>query len=528
MVELRDYQTAALRALSSRWEHQRGKHLLVVAPTGSGKSLMIASLISEIVKEGGRVLVLCHRQELIEQDTKALLDLAGIRCGIYSAGLGIRDMGERVTVAGIQSIGKKAFLFDPWDVVIVDEAHLIPRKSETLYKKFLDQAQMANPKLKIVGFTATPYRLDSGYLHEGKGAIFDDIAYDIGISELIKEGWLSPVISKGGIEKIDVSGVHLRGVEYIPEELAHAAEDEVMVKKAVEEIVTLGQDRKGWIVFCSSVKHAQMVEEAFLLKGIQVQTITGETPSKDREKWLDHYKGEKLRCLVNVNVLTTGFDAPHTDLIALLRPTKSAGLYIQMVGRGCRVAPGKADCLVLDYAGCVMEHGPIDQVRIRKKGEGGEEAPAKECPKCQMLLHISAKECPECGYIFPERKIAAHDESAYEGAVLSDQIRSEEIKVDGVRYYLHQKAGKPDSIRVEYRCGLMTYREWLCPAHSGLPRGKFVIRWNKIGNGNPPGNAQEFLDRRPEIGTPDKITIRQVPGSKFIEVVNVLFEEVPF
>lgn len=532
IIALRDYQQAAIDAVYSAWREGTAKHLLVVAPTASGKSLMIAKLIEDITSKGGRVLVLCHRKELILQDAGAIFNLTGVRCGIYSAGVGRKEATEQVTVAGIQSIGKKAYSVGPFSVIIVDEAHLIPRKSETLYKKFLDESLIAQPKLKIVGFTATPYRLDSGYLHQGKDAIFDSIAYEIEIPSLIKQGWLCPVISQGGIAKIDLKGLHLRGGEYIPTELATAAEDTVLVKKAVSEIVELGKDRKGWLIFASSVKHATMIREAMQSHGIDdAVVVTADTPAEDRTGAVEAFKAKKIRCLININIYTTGFDAPHVDLIAMLRPTKSASLYVQVVGRGMRLSPGKENCLLLDYAGVVVEHGPIDAVKVKKKGDGGGEAPAKECPKCRNLVHCAVTECPECGYIFPERKIAAHDTRAYTGAVLLEQVKPESIPVTSVEYFIHKKAGKPDSVRVEYRSGFYTrMSEWLCPAHEGMARQLMVKRWKEQASGPPPQTAQEFLDRSAQMNVPSHLIIKQVPGEKYPKIVKLIFEsaECPF
>ena len=1185
MFQPRQYQREAIDSIYKAWESKSGKNVIVVAPTGSGKSLMLAILISEVVKQGARVLVLTHRAELIKQDAKAIEIETGIRPGIYSAGLNRKDRHEAVTVAGIQSIGKQAFLLDPFDIVIVDECfppdveiltekgfipfgeyksekvaqfdngiisfvtpedvinkqysgemirihsqklvdlsmtaghellisyktkdkkesvsdvhfntfkrmyvagnaygvdrcltpderlaiafqadgnihriytgknsdktkgigafsfsktrkidefmkimkdgnyrwrlnditkahenfndkyrymvydmpiskdlpslfnlsslsvntarliieemvkwdgsvcsknryyfssrhkkivdfyqavavlagyktmvrvqvdnrsekfsdiyrlfimknvhkigcqqikkeryhydgtvhcvrvpsgniivrsngftlvvgncHLIPRKSTTLYKRFLDESLIANPKIKIVGFSATPYRLDSGYLHEGKDAIFDTISYEIGIMELIKDGFLCPVISKSGIQSIDLTGVHIRGGEYVQEELAHAAENSEMVKAAVKEIVSLGKDRKAWMVFASSVKHAEMLRDEIAKYSIPVEIIIGST--QHRDKIIDDYKSGKVRCLVSVSVLTTGFDAPHTDLLAILRPTKSTALYVQLCldekteiltkegwkgigeidkgmivasfdmntskgywvpalsivdrerhedekmvsistnrldirvtgghdmvvssqkfdgtfsnwkketaenislkkdgyripsafnmdhkglplqdydlrfigmfmtdgclnkktngitffqserypeiiefirkflnegnfkytevsrvgdicfgkprtnpihlftvsfgtprgtdkdrrgwshlkdyiskdfpeilmecssdqfrilleaihlgdgaksanvtwtrrsysistgnklyaerlqiaslihgmsasistyikdrrnplyiinitpsstrtvggsnqkdrkcleiekfsknervwcietehgtivtrrngkvailgncGRGMRIYPGKTNCLVLDYAGVVKEHGPVDTAYQKRKGSNGGEAPVKICPKCKTILHISILECPECGYLFPEREISAHDGKAYAGAILSDQIKPEIAEVSDVRYVVHHKVGKPDSVRIEYQCGMfITHREWLCPEHEGTARRKFITRWlTEYRLKNPPKTVAEFMVRLNEIPKPLEIVVRAIPGNKFVEILE--------
>jgi len=238
-VQLRPYQQAAIDALWHYWRN-RGKAGLIVSPTGSGKSLLIAEICRKVLTDhpGTRIIQVTDSKELIEQNCKEFLKYyPEASTGIYSAGLGKKQRHADVTFAGIQSVYKHVYDFDPAiDLVIIDEAHMIPKESDTRYGEFLKAVRIANPSAAFVGLTATPYRLDSGLLHHGEGALFDGIAYDININTLIKEGYLVPVISKGGIKNIDLSQVKTTAGEYNLGDLACAADDPALVEAACEEI----------------------------------------------------------------------------------------------------------------------------------------------------------------------------------------------------------------------------------------------------------------------------------------------------
>jgi DNA repair protein RadD len=321
-----------------------------------------------------------------------------------------------------------------------------------------------NPRCRFVGLTATPYRLDSGSLHEGEGAIFDCITYDIAVQFLVDQGHLVPVIAKRGDTVADISGVKKRGGEFVSSEMS-AAFDGVL-KSACAEIIERGHDRRAWMVFCASVEQAELTTQIMAESGIIAEIILGDTPRAQRAEIIDRYKAGKIRCLVNCDVLTTGFNAPITDLLALIRATDSASLYVQIVGRAMRTHPGKNDALLLDFGGNVERHGPIDDVVIKKPGSCDGEAPAKACPECHSILPAASRQCPDCLYIFPP-PAPSYGATAFDGAVMASQRKPQWLAVTRVAYRLHKKPGKPDSVRVEYTCGLTVYKEWLCPEHGG-------------------------------------------------------------
>ena len=348
MVEMRPYQVEAVASIYRYFAERKGDAPLIVAPTGSGKSLILSEFMRKAAQDypGTRILLATHQKELIEQDYRALLRIwPDAPAGIYSAGLNKRQARAQLLFAGVQSIHRKAREIGHVDLMGVDEAHLLPRSADTQYGRLIDGLRAINPAMKIFGLTATPYRLDSGVLHRGDGAVFDGIAYDIPVAMLVQQGFLSPLVSKKPGTVFDTRGLHKRGGEFIDAEMMARFATEEVTEAAVAEIVALGENRRSWIAFCIGVDHAEIVRDALRRHGVSAEMVTGQTPAQERDRLLRRFKAGEIRCLTSIGVLTTGFDAPAVDLIAMLRPTASTGLYVQMAGRGMRIAPGKDDCI---------------------------------------------------------------------------------------------------------------------------------------------------------------------------------------
>jgi DNA repair protein RadD len=403
-MQLRDYQSRSIEMLYSWIENNKG-HPCVVMPTGSGKSHVIAALCKDALQSWPetRVLMLTHVKELIEQNAEKMrLHWPGAPMGIYSASVGKRQLGEPITFAGIQSVRDKARLIGHIDLIVIDECHLVNHKDEGGYRKLIGELMAVNPALRIIGYSATPYRLGHGLITD-KPALFDALIEPVSIEELVFKGYLATLRSKVTRAKLDVTGVHKRGGEFIEAELQAAVDTDDNNQKVVREVIELAGERKAWLVFCTGVKHAHHVAEVLRQQGVTAECVTGETPKKERERMLTEFKAGRLRALTNANVLTTGFDYPDIDLIAMLRPTMSASLYVQMAGRGMRVKSHTDHCLVLDFAGVVATHGPITAVQPPKKaGDGNGEAPVKVCDNCGELCAISVAVCPACLHPFPE------------------------------------------------------------------------------------------------------------------------------
>ena len=411
---LRDYQQRAIDQLYDWFRRNAEGHPCLVLPTGSGKSHVVAALCKDALQNWPetRVLMLTHVRELIEQNAdKMRQHWPGAPLGIYSAGLRKRELGEPITFAGIQSVRNKADKLGHIDLVIVDECHLINHRQEGGYRKLIDDLGKINPALRVIGLTATPYRLGHGYITDGD-ALFDDLIEPVTIEELVHRGFLAPVRSKVTDLKLETDGVHKRGGEYIEAELQAAVNQPLKNDQVVREVIKLAGHRRAWLFFCAGVKHAEAIADLLNQYGVTAACVTGDTPMAERDHILTEYKAGRIRALTNANVLTTGFDYPDIDLIAMLRPTLSPTLYVQMVGRGMRLKSNADHCLVLDFAGCVQTHGPITAVRPPEQGmQGAGEAPVKLCPNCDEIVHLSARTCEACGYEFPvlEKRYELHD-----------------------------------------------------------------------------------------------------------------------
>lgn len=402
---LRDYQRRAIDQLYDWFEKNPTGNPCLVLPTGAGKSHIVAALCKDALQNWPetRILMLTHVKELIEQNAEKLRQhWPGAPMGIYSASVGRKQLDEPITFAGIQSIRSKARKVGHIDLCIIDECHLVSHRDEGGYRTLLAELLAINPALRVVGLTATPYRLGHGLITDAP-ALFHDLIEPVSIEELVFKGHLSPLRSKLTKARLDTSGVHKRGGEFIESELQAAVDTDLNNSQVVREVLQLAGDRKSWLFFCAGVDHARHVAETLQGHGIPTGCVTGETSKAERAELIRAFRAGELRALTNANVLTTGFDAPGIDLIVMLRPTMSPSLYVQMAGRGMRVADGKVDCLVLDFAGVVQTHGPITAVQPpKKRGEGGSgEVPMKVCDNCDELVHISVMTCPACGHAFP-------------------------------------------------------------------------------------------------------------------------------
>jgi len=407
---LRDYQQRTIDQLYAWFAAGNEGNPCLVLPTGAGKSHVVAALCKGILQEypDQRILMLTHVKELIEQNAEKMRQhWPNAPMGIYSAGLRRKELDEPITFAGIQSIAKRAQDIGHIDIVIIDECHLVSHKDEGGYRSLLAALLIINPALRVIGLTATPYRLGHGYITD-KPALFDALIEPVSIEELIYKGYLSKLRSKLTSTKLSTEGVHKRGGEYIDSELQAAVDTSDKNQAVVAEVIRIGYERKAWLFFCAGVDHAQHIKQCLIDQGIVADCVTGDTPAVERAKMLAEFRAGRIQALTNANVLTTGFDHPRIDLIAMLRPTMSPGLYVQMAGRGLRIAENKKDCLVLDFAGVVDQHGPITAVKPPpKKGDKIGEAPVKVCDNCQEIVHISCKVCPACGAAFPEVEKAA-------------------------------------------------------------------------------------------------------------------------
>lgn len=481
MLTLRPYQRESIDALNAHLRTQEDNPCIVL-PTGAGKSLVMAQTLKEWLATcpGLRVMVLAHRKELVEQNALELQGIAPeLSIGVYAASLRRRETHRSITFASIDSVAKRASDFPPQDVLLIDEAHRIPVNGEGKYRKFIDAMKARNPHLRVVGLTATPYRLGTGNICHADH-ILNEVVYNANVSDLIRAGYLSQLRTvEGEHASLDLQGVKKTAGEFNLKDLARRVDREDVVAEAVRHMVRCVRDtaRKSVIVFCIDIEHCEHVAQELRKHGVDAGIVTGSTSWAERERLVEDFKAGKIHYLLSVNVFFEGFNAKRVDCVAMLRPTQSKGLWVQAVGRGLRLHPDKDYCLVLDYGDNINRHGPIDL-------DDDTEVKLATCGDCGNVFSRAVKACPCCGWEIPkqvrqewaeaeEKERKMHEAKAARGMLLNEP---KWMNVDGVTLRLHRKAGKPDSVRVEYHCGLTLVKEWLLLEYEGYGSTK-ARRW---------------------------------------------------
>jgi len=533
---LRWYQKEAIEKTYA-WMRTLKGNPCIVLPTGAGKTPVLATIVNDVVNRwGGRVLVMSHVKELLEQAELTIRRwYPTVPVGVYSAGIGRRDTEEACIVAGIQSIAANIDAFDAFDIVLVDECHRIPPDGEGRYGKVIDALRVKNPRLRLIGLTATPYRTTTGTV-VGDGHILDEIVYTAEIEKLIADGFLSKVSSKAAEAAADVRGLRIKGGDFIPSEME--ARFATTVGAAVKECLQLSEGRNKILVFAAGVDHANTICNLLAAAGQRSGLITGEMTDKERGDTLAAFRRGNLRWLVNVNVLTEGFDAPDIDMICLLRATISPGLYYQMVGRGLRISEKKADCRILDFGENVMRHGPIDAIKIRERRPGEEvaEEVVKVCPSCREYIPVAIRQCKMCGYQFEiaeKEENDRHDAKASSGAILKSEYKPEVYEVHVTRYSVHRKYNAaPDdkpTMRVTYMTdlGIPLASEWVCVEHTGYPRIKAEAWWRKRCRFPMPDSIADAISicEQGGIAEPYKITVDS--SEKYPKIVRYEMNKIP-
>lgn len=536
MIVARDYQRRAIDSLYSYFEHRTGNPL-IIAPTGSGKSVLPAIFCQEVLSRwpDQRFMVLAHVKELLQQNYEKIVTVwPEAPVGLYSAGLGKRQPDRPIVVAGIQSVYRKPHVFGWRDLVIIDECHLLNPDSESMYQQFLTGLRATNPALKVIGMTATAYRLKTGMLHQADGSMFTDVACEITLTELLEAGHICPLVSRPPEVQADLSSVGMIGGEFNNRQAEAAIDTDELTQRMLDEVYRLGGDRNTWLFFCQGVNHAIHVCEALRARGEECEVITGDTPPDERDDIIRRYKAGQLRRLCNANVLTTGFDAPHIDLIVMLRPTMSPGLYVQICGRGMRTHPSKKDCLVLDFVGNIERHGPITHVRpprsagTRGPGEAHERT-CIICPVCRMASPLDASECADCGNLFRREREVNHDTTPAALDIMAPPPELEWLPVHAVEYEVNKgKEGKLDTLKVTYRCGLTEkYSEWVCFDHpsGSFPRAKAEDWWRRRYAGTFIPESVEYAHKLAGEALKRPGAIRAAQEGKFWRIVSYDFSK---
>lgn len=564
------YQAEGVDAFESYFVNGGKGHPLGVFPTGTGKSVIIAKLIRRLMSRwsGVRCMMITHDMRLIEQNAAKFRSVwPECPLGIYSAGLGGRDIHLPVIFGGVKSISLEIqranegqYPHFGWrDFLFIDEAHLISQKEDSDYQYVIRELSKINPNLRVIGFTATPFRMRQGMVTDG--GMFTDIVYDISgvdaFNRLINEGFLSTLISRPPINKMDDSLLCVRGGEYTESSQEAAMSEEVLYNACVEFVQTGNVfNRWSWLSFAPSIKRAELINEILISLGVDSTVVhsqvKGNGRSKDKEiaHRIEEFKRGYFRSIVNKDMLTTGFDHPCIDLIGQFRKTRSPGLHIQMMGRGTRpynpMNPGDVDatyfvkpkdyCIVMDFARNVELLGPInDPVIPRKPGEQGGEAPVRICPEnktdikgrigCGTHNHSSAPSCIFCGFIFPAKKeelrVSSDDVFVAPPTNSKPKSKIEYWNVAQVFYTPHQKTGSLPVIKVIYACSNgKSLNEFVCLEHSGMAGRKAREWWRtRDANNEPPLTTEIALAQVSRLKKPHSLRVET--ANKYPEILSV-------
>lgn len=562
----RDYQVEAVNALWSAFAETQRIDPLVCLPTGTGKASLLGMIIHDIYynwPDTGTVIVLTHVKELVVNDAKSIKWVwPNARLSVYSNGAGSKDLSGQVIVAGIQSFIAVADLIKNPCVVLVDEAHMIPTDAESTYRKCIDILRKKNPKMVVIGLTATPFRSKGGMLIDH--GLFNHIAYDATQAErfvkFIDDGYLAPIVPKATNTSVSDEGIRITAGEYNLGDMQELFDQDHLTRACVKEIVESGRNRKKWLIFASGIEHAEHVAAMLRAFGIPTGCVHSKMEG-DRDDELAKFEAGEYRAMVNNGILTTGYDCPGIDLIAMLRITRSNVLWIQMLGRGTRplFAPGfdittkagrlaaiaasdKQNCLVLDFGNNTLRLGPINDPQLPdKKKKGGGPAIMKTCPKCKSYNYARVINCTgineeeeQCDYIFPDPELKIDTTaSGHELITKTDSTPIIEVlPVDFTTYSLYSRPGKPSSIKVIYTVGLRHFSQWVNIEHQGTARGVATDWWTNatLPSSIRPESCAEFLSRKAEIVQPSHIRVWMKKGPRggkgFPTILKVLYDGV--
>lgn len=409
---LRPYQEAAVNDACKALD--KHGNTIVVAPTGAGKTIMLSALVGERYKDGKKILVMQHRDELVDQN-KSKFERINPYITTSIVNGTVKNWDGNTIFSMVQTISRERNLRDrpKFDMIVVDESH---HAAADTYLKVINAVKEDNPDAEIVGFTATPNRGDG----KGLRSVFNNCSHQIEITTLIREGFLVPpksyVVDCGVGDQLN--NVSRKGNDFDMEQVEAIMNHKVINDKVVTEWIERAEGRKT-VVFCSTIKHAEDLLESFVEHDIDAKLVTGDTPKDERAETLHELAYGDLQVVVNVSVLTEGFDAPAVSCIVLTRPCSQKGTMVQMIGRGLRTIdpeefPGvvKTDCVVLDFGTSVLTHGSLeDAVDLDDREKG--EAPLKECPECESYVPMGVQECPVCGHLFESEKEEKEELSAF-------------------------------------------------------------------------------------------------------------------
>jgi DNA repair protein RadD len=555
-MELRNYQKKALDKATC-WLDNKITNPLIVLPTGAGKTVVFATLIQTLYKQdpSRRFLILAHRQELISQAEEKLLNVwPNAPYGVLAASLKKFNNTAPIIIASRDTLASQTRLDKslPVDYIIIDEAHHVGKEKKSRYRKIINHfEEIGCPK--ILGVTATPYRMNQGFIYGNDGDFFDGVAHSVTIPELMEEGYLCRLtafaVAKEAVIDASKARLKFKGGDYRESDLEVLAMDDLTILNIIDDWVekAYSKGRTSTVFFCVSVLHAEKMCMLLRRSGITSAFITAETPKNERNAILKQFEQGKINALCNVAVLTEGWDAPRTDCIAILRPTKSLGLYVQICGRGMRPWPGKEDCLLLDYGENMKRHGCIDKARPSRPPDY-DGSLTWVCGECFAVNDYEDKSCVECeeprpvsaphalDYFKPgnntDGQVSASDIAA-EGYVLSDEMPEKNEPIyrseDVIAIRAKKKTSKNgnDYLSVEFQCDGVYWPQStaLMIGMKGKAGDMARIKWNKMtGSNKYPYSIDLAVKLINEVGVFDKIKqVNLKKEGKYWNVIGVNF-----
>lgn len=512
LLQPREYQDFAIDRAFDYFNDKSGNQLILM-PTGTGKSIVVAGICVRAMHwyPQTRIIMLTKTKELVQQNYEKLkLCWSDAPVGVYCDGLNRKQHHYPITFGTIGSVVNCASLFGFVDFIIVDEAHEIGPSDDTMYRKFVAECAKINPQVKVIGLTATGYRMKQGKLTDGENALFTDVSVDMtgldAFNWFFHEGYLVPPIPRPTqtSKLYDLSKIAIRGGEYDQKQLQEEVDNTAKNEAAILELLEFGQTRHSGLIFASGLTHCKHLVDILHYYGQDATWVASKgMTEKERDRNIAAYKDNQFKWMVNNGILTTGFDKTDLDLIGMLQHTLSTAKWVQMLGRGTRphyepgfdlstrdgrlasiAASQKRNCMVLDFAENVTRLGPINDPRVPepKERKRAGDAPIRICDGCGCYNHASAAQCWNCGFVFP-RYLKLQETSGTKELVKkfnappANAPTAEQLNVDRVEYKIWKKPEKPDSICVTYICGRKTFREWVCLEHEGIAEKKARAWW---------------------------------------------------
>lgn len=507
-MKLRYYQNDAVEAVWSALK--RKAHPVVELPTGSGKSLVVAELCHRVINKGGRVLILTHVQELVAQNAAEFQKLSGIEPGILCAGLERTDKGHDVLFASVQSLygPAKRGEIPPFDLTLIDECHLVSEVDSDA--KFYPAAFAAFPEALRCGLSATPFRMDGPVYGEGK--YFSEKCYEVSTLELVREGFLAPLVGVSTAVTLNLDKLKTVAGDYDQRSVEHQ-ETEQWLRAVVESVKDKASKRKHIAVFCPTVKVAEEAARVFTEAGWLAKFVVGGTEGRD--ELLEDWKAGKFPVMTSVNILSTGFNFPSLDCIVCLRPTQSLGLWIQILGRALRKAEGKDNCLLLDFSGNLEVHGGVC---------AGMEEAYKET-KDELIEEMSPAPNPKKG---PGRKVKTGKELTDLDPMLA-ATKGLLLDVMSVSYVVikSKTQDKKKLLMVNYDGRTLngeipvSASQFICPEYDGYAYREAVKWFERRGETAVPYSAEAARIKAFSLPTPRQIKVRK--SGKYLNVIDEIF-----